>query len=135
MRENYEAVSFIPEPSVRERYLRLNRYVLQLDERGNAVGYLLHGAILMGRPCVISQHVIQYEKRLRGYGEIAFRVLLERCQRGGSSSIHLRCAEDLPSVIFWQSVGFRVRGVVDQHNTRKRLIIEMNYPLDLPMGF
>ncbi len=87
MRENYEAVSFIPE----------------------------------------------YEKRMRGYGEIAFRVLLDRCRRGGASSIHLRCAEDLPSVLFWQSCGFRISGVVDQNNQRKRLIVEMNYPLELPL--
>lgn len=133
MRENYEAIGFIPQTTIADRYIRKHRYVLQEDERGHNVGYLLHGAIQCGAPCVISQHVIQYEKRLHGYGEQALQTLLERCEYGGASSIHLRCADTLPSVQFWQSCGFQALRVVPGGMRRQRMIIEMYYPLALPL--
>lgn len=133
MREDYDALGFVPENTVRDRYISQNRYVLQYDERGRRVGYILCGAIKMGQAVSITQHCIQYEKRLKGYGEQAFRVLLDRCQRGGASSIHVRCADDLPSVQFWQSCGFVVRAVVPGGQARQRMIVVMDYPLELPL--
>lgn len=133
MRENYEAIGFIPEPTVTSRYLSRGRYVLQSDERGQSVGYLLHGAIHPGNAAYISQHVIQMDKRLRGYGEQAFNVLLHRCRQANVASIHLRCADDLPSIQFWQALGFQVRKLTPGGLRRGRMIVEMFYPLDLPL--
>lgn len=133
MAENYEAIGFIPLPTLEAQYIAQQRYILQLDERGNRIGYLLHGTIHYGQPVVISQHCIQYDKRLRGYGEKAFTVLLDRASRGGASSIRLRCADDLPAVQFWQSCGFRAVRVVPGGERRHRMIAEMVYPLALPL--
>lgn len=133
MAENYNAVGFIPKPTVEHRYIKYGRYVLQTDERGQKVGYLLHGKIQQGYPVVVSQHCIQYEKRLKGYGAQAFQILKERAERGGASSIKLRCADDLPAVLFWQSVGFEIVRVTPGGQTRKRMIVSMIYPLLLPL--
>jgi GNAT superfamily N-acetyltransferase len=133
MAENYDAVGFIPKTTVETRYIRRGWYVLQTDERGRKVGYLLHGRIQQGNPVVVSQHCIQYEKRLKGYGEKAFQVLKERAERGGASSIKLRCADDLPALLFWQSVGFEIINVTPGGQKRKRMIMSMTYPLSLPL--
>lgn len=133
MRENYEAIGFIPEPTVRFRYIRHGRYILQVKENGRPVGYLLHGAIQCGQPVVISQHVIDYDHRLRGYGEAAFREFFERCRYGGASSIHLRCANNLPSVEFWQHCGFRIDAVLPGGLSRQRMINSMICELPLPL--
>ena len=133
MRENYDAVGFIPEPTVRDRYIRRELYLLQKDSRGNRIGYLLHGPIEPGKPVVVSQHCIQYEKRMLGYGRSTFKELLKRCRQGGASSIHLRCADDLPAVQFWQTCGFQVSKVTPGGQKRHRMIIEMNMLLNLPL--
>ena len=133
MAHNTDALGFIPATTVENRYVRMNRYVIQTDERGKAVGYLLHGAIRAGEPCVISQHCIEYDKRLHGYGELAFAELLRRCRMGGASSIHLRVGQDLPAVLFWQSCGFTVKRIVPGGERRGRLIVEMALPLNLPL--
>jgi GNAT superfamily N-acetyltransferase len=133
MAENYEAVGFIPNTTIRERYLNRNRYIIQYDEKGKRVGYILYGSIAYGKSLVISQHCIQYEKRLKGYGEKAFQELVQRAQRLGASSIRLRCADDLPALQFWQSVGFQIIKVVPGGISRNRMIVEMVYPLNLPL--
>lgn len=133
MAENYDAIGFIPLGTIRDRYITKQRFILQLDERGRRVGYLLHGTIRYGQPVVISQHCIQYDSRLRGYGEQAFQELLKRANLAGASSIQLRCADDLPALMFWQSVGFRIVRIVPGGEKRRRMIVEMAYPLALPL--
>jgi hypothetical protein len=133
MAENYEALGFIPDTTLRDRYIARHRYILQSDERGRPVGYLLHGALNYGQSVVISQACIQYEKQMRGYGEAAFSELLHRAKWAGASSIHLRCADGLPASKFWQSLGFQILGVEPGGATRNRLIIKMAYPLLLPL--
>lgn len=133
MAENYEAVGFIPNTTVRDRYINHNRYIIQYDERGHRVGYILHGAIIYGKPLVVSQHCIQHEKRLKGYGEQAVRELIQRAQQAGATSIKLRCADDLPALQFWQSVGFQVIKVIPGGAKRDRMIVKMVYPLSLPL--
>lgn len=133
MAENYEAISFIPDTTLRDRYIAKHRYILQSSERGQPVGYLLYGALNYGQPVIISQACIQYEKRLRGYGEAAFTELTRRARLTGASSIHLTVAEDLPAVQFWQSVGFRVVKVFYDGNRRGRMKFRMIYPLALPL--
>lgn len=133
MAENYEAVGFIPITTLREQYLAKDRYIVQGDERGQSVGYLLHGALKYGRSLVVSQHCIQYEKRLRGHGKAAFIELVRRARLANASSIVLRCAEGLPAVQFWQSLGFQIVKVEPGGTRRGRMIFKMVYPLSLPL--
>ena len=133
MRENYEAVGFIPQTTVANRYVAENQYILQNDERGRAVGYLLHGKLEYAKHVVVSQHCIQYEKRLRGYGQEAFREFLHRCEVAQVSSIHLRVAQDLPAVEFWQSCGFVPVSLVPGGKSRNRSIVVMRMGLCLPL--
>ena len=132
-RENTDAIGFIPGPTLESQYIRQARYIIQEDEQGRRVGFLLHGAIHQGQRLVISQHCIQYEKRQRDYGRRAFLMLLERAQRCGASSIALRCACDLEAIRFWQAMGFRVARIVPGGERRGRMIAEMVLPLSLPL--
>ena len=133
MAENTNELGFIPNTTIKSRYIAKSRFILQYNERGYPVGYLLHGALNYGQPVVISQACIQYEKRLRGYGEMTFRELLNRAEWANVSSIHLAVAADLPAVQFWQSLGFQVREIVPGGASRKRMIVKMFYPLNLPL--
>lgn len=133
MAENYEALGFIPSPSVKHRYVGKNQYILQTDERGRRIGYLLHGPIKYGQAVTITQHCIQYEKRLAGYGRLTFLELKRRCEIIGCSSIRLRVAEDLQSVNFWKSVGFVPVDISPGGRSRNRMIISMIYYLELPL--
>lgn len=133
MRHNYEAVGFIPEPTVQHRYVTLGRYILQTDDSGHNIGYLLHGALRRAQPVVISQHLIDYDYRRRHYGLLAFNQFVERCERVGVSSIHLRVADDLPALLFWQSCGFQTLRIVPGGERRQRSIVEMYRPFDLPL--
>lgn len=132
-RENTDAIGFIPAPTLESQYIRQGRYIIQEDERGRRVGFLLHGAIRQGQRLVISQHCIQYEKRNRDYGRAAFLALLERAQRYGASSIALRCGCDLEAVRFWQAMGFQVVRIVPGGERRGRMIAEMVLRLGLPL--
>jgi hypothetical protein len=132
MRHNYDAVGFIPGPTVQHRYVALGRYILQTDDRGRNVGYLLHGALNRGQACAISQHLIDYDYRRRHYGLLAFHQFVGRCQYTGVSSIHLRVADDLPALQFWQTCGFKVLRIMPGGQSRRRNIVEMFLPLELP---
>lgn len=125
--------SLIPFDTIQYRYIAKNRYVLQEDERGKPVGYILHGAIHYGQPMVISQHAIIYDKWLLGYGQSAFYAVVERARRGGASAIRLRCADDLPANQFWQSLGFQIVGIESGGAKRNRTIVKMVFPLLLPL--
>lgn len=133
MSENYEAVGFIPSTTIKNRYVAKSQYILQLDERGRRVGYLLHGPLKCGQVAIISQHCIQYEKRLVGYGRLAFLELLQRCEIANCSAIKLRVAEDLQAVNFWKSMGFTPTKVFSGGVSRNRVIISMQYLLALPL--
>jgi len=133
MRENYEAVGFIPATTIRDRYVHTGRYAIQRDERGRCVGYILHGAIRAGLPVSITQCCIQYDSRLHGYGESAFGTVLERARLRGASGVRLRCATDLEAMTFWQDQGFVWRDVVAGGASRNRVIARMWLPLGLPL--
>jgi hypothetical protein len=122
MKANYEAVGFIPNTTLYEDYIVTERYILQTDERGRRVGYLLHGKPRPGGLLVVSQHCIDMDKRLHGYGEAAFRELMERAKIANCRGIKLRCAEDLESNAFWQSQGLELASVQHPENTRHRAI-------------
>ena len=133
MAENYEAVGFIPEPAVERQYIERQRYILQSNERGQPVGYLLHGVMSYGKPLSIAQHCIQVDSRLKGYGEATVRELVSRAARSGVSAITARCATDLPSLAFWLDQGFVVQEIVPGGQRRSRRIASIWLPLSLPL--
>jgi GNAT superfamily N-acetyltransferase len=133
MKQNTDALGFIPSTTIESRFVAREWYIMQRDERGKPVGYLLHGPVRQGQPCYVSQHCIELDKRLRGYGARAVHVLIDRCQQVGASSIYLRCGEDLPALQFWQALGFRVLEIIPGGERRQRMIVRMALPLDLPL--
>ena len=106
MRENSNELGFIPNTTIESRYIAQNRYILQTNDRGRFVGYLLHGSLQPGKPCVISQAVIDYDYRARHWGTCVIQEFISRCLFIGVSSIHLRVASDMEAVFFWKSLGF-----------------------------
>lgn len=133
MRENYEAIGFIPLPTIIHRYVARDRYVLQHDERGRRIGYLLYGAFQYGRPVTIAQHCIQYDSRLHGYGEGALNTLIDRASHAGVSAVLLRCATDLEALHFWRAQGFSLIEAVPGGKQRGRTIARLWLPLALPL--
>jgi len=129
MKQNYDAVGFIPSPTLQSQYIAAGRYVLQCDERGKPVGYILHGSVRPGRVLVVSQHCIDLDKRLHGYGRQAFDTVVERAKMANCRGITLHCAADLASNAFWQAVGLQLTSVKSPANTRQRQIHV--YALDL----
>lgn len=122
MRENYEAVGFIPITTVAQRYIARGQYILQPNHRGSPVGYLLHGKPTAGGVLTVAQHVVDLDWRTRGYGRQAFIELLARARIANCRAIHLRCAEGLPSNEFWASMGFETTSVLTPANVRQRAI-------------
>ena len=133
MRENYEAVGFLPETGVLENHVRHGRYVLQTDEAGRRIGYLLYGALIYGLPLRIAQHCIQDERRRQGYGETALSTLIQRAESVGAASIQARVATDLDSLGFWLSQSFRLRDIVPGGERRGRKIARLWLPLTPPL--
>lgn len=128
MRDNYEAVGFLPETAIIERYASMQA-IIQTDMRGNRVGYLLHGKPTPGGLLTVAQHVIEFDVRQLGHGHDAVATLIDRANQANCRAIVLRCAEELPSNLFWQSCGFIKTSVQYPHNKRKRAINV--YTLDL----
>ena len=133
MRENYDAVGFIPEPTLNRQYVEKDRCIFQKDNKGKQVGYLLHGALLPGRAVHVAQACILHEKRLLDFGTQAVDELAQRAESANASSIRLRCAEDLEALHFWIRNGFSVEGWEAPDNKRKRRIIVLSRPLALPL--
>ena len=133
MRENYEAVGFIPEPAIQSQYVANERYVLAMDERSRRVGYILHGKPQYGRSLNIAQHCIQDELRRNGNGERALRHLVERARSVDVSVITVRCATDLESLGFWTAQGFELRDIVPGGQRRGRSIARLWLPISAPL--
>lgn len=133
MRANSDALGFVPLPTLEHQYIQAGRYILQRDERGCRVGYLLHGAARAGCPLVITQHCIDGDHRLHGYGDVALRTLIQRATQAGASSIRLRCALDNESLAFWQAEGFVLADIIPGGQARQRQIVRLWLPLDLPL--
>lgn len=129
MRDNYEAIGFIPLPTIETRYIAQGRYILQTNTKGVPVGYILHGSLLPGGVLTIAQHVIDIDRRQNGHGMDAIATLIDRAKQVNCRAIVLRCAENLPSNHFWQAAGFEHTTTLEVANKRKRKINV--YTLDL----
>lgn len=121
MKHNYQAVGFIPFEGVK-RYLDSGRYILQTDDRGNKVGYILHSVPTSGGVMSVAQHLIESDKRLHGYGRTAYEELLDRARLANCRAIKVRCAIDLPSNSFWTEMGLRLIDVKQPATPRSRAI-------------
>lgn len=128
MRENYEAVGFLPAQAVEERYMD-GQHIIQTDLAGRRVGYLLHGKPTPGGVLFVTQTVVQYEKRALGFGCEMVDELLLHARQTVCRSIILRCAAGLDSNLFWQAVGFEHTNTLYPANARRRAI--NIYTLDL----
>lgn len=122
-------ISYIPAPTVQRYYLARGLYVVQHDVRGRPVGYILHGPIRGNRNVSITHAVIDYSLQNRGFGSLAFEVVLRRAQKARAREIVLSCAEDLSANMFWQSQGFVLVNTIRRQNKRKRLIHRYAYSI------
>lgn len=120
MRQNTDAVGFIPYAGLERDYVNKGRYIIQRDERGHGVGYLLHGKPTFGGILVVTQHVIELDRQLHGYGAQTFDTLIERAKQANCRAIRVRCAADLPSNEFWRAMGLEVTNVKRVANRRQR---------------
>lgn len=128
-RENSEALGFIPKSAIAQQYIRNGRYLIQRDLRGRRVGYILHGAI---RPCgilKIEQAVIDYDRRLLGFGNDVVSQLLKRAGQANVRCVYLHCADGLESNSFWLASGFVKTKTAHPDNRRQRAI--HTYVMDL----
>lgn len=129
MKQNTNALGFIPAPQLAQRYIPKGQYIVQRDLAGRSVGYLLHGALNPGRTLYISQHCIEIDRRQQGHGMDALAILLGRAKLNNCRSIVLKCAENLPSNQFWKAAGFECTAIKAAINSRNRRINV--YTLDL----
>lgn len=128
MKQNTDALGFIPETTVDQRYIRQGRFIIQ-KRNGNPVGYVLHGKPTAGGVLSIAQAVIDYDFRQRGHGMDAISTLIDRAKAVNCRAIKLRCADDLQANSFWQQIGFELCRVDSPSNRRRRRI--NTYMMDL----
>lgn len=122
MAANSDALGFIPAPTVEARYLAKGRYVIQRDQRGRKIGYVLHGAPTPGGLLTIAQAVIDYDFRESGQGRHAVEEVIARAVATNCHAIKLRCAEDLAANHFWAALGFKHVNTMFPNNRRQRAI-------------
>lgn len=128
MRENYEAVGFLPTSAIQERYMN-GQHIIQTDLAGRRVGYLLHGVPAPGHVLTVAQTVVEYDKRTIGFGNEMVDELIRRARSRYCRSLILKCAEDLDANTFWLAVGFQHTNTLYPNNARRRAINV--YTLDL----
>lgn len=129
MRENTNAVGFIPEPAIRERFVKPGRYILQQDRWRKVVGYLIYGPISPDGTLRVHQAAIELDKRFKHFGQMAVIELINRARHLQARCITLRCAEDLEAVVFWHQCGFHATHLSKGGQRRNRTIV--HFKLDL----
>src|ERR1035437_8065890 len=98
MRQNYEAVGFIPKPRLEQYALR--GQLLVENENDEPCGYLVFGKTAW--PYLrVYQSVVQYDARRREHGLALVRRLVAIGQERGAAAISLWCADALDANVFW----------------------------------
>ena len=123
------ALSIIPAPSIKHRMIDPGFYVIIRDGRGHRRGFLLHGPPRWGKPLHIYQTCVETDYRLRGFAAQAVAEIARRGLQAGATEINLRCAADLPAMLFWRECGFTFRQWHVGGNQRQRVIAELFSPL------
>jgi hypothetical protein len=124
-----DALALIPAPAIKRRMIDPGFYIIIRDQVGRRRGYILHGPPRAGKPLHIYQTCVEIDYRLRGYAAAAITTLALRATVANCTEIHLRCAQDLDAIDFWQALGFTFRQWQVGGNQRKRLIAELYLPL------
>lgn len=125
MKANSNLVGFIPEPTVQNRYIKKHQLILQHDNLGNKVGFLLHGPVRYAQPVTISQAVIDFDKRWKGYGCVAVNELVNRAVIRNATCVKLRCATNMDAIDFWKTMGFEIVSIDLGENSRKRKVANL----------
>jgi len=133
MRDNYESVGFIPQTTIKTRYFPKHQYIIQRDNHGKPIGYILYGKPTPGGTLTVAQHVIDYDFRLKGYGHDALKDLIDIATQSNCKDISLRCAENLQSNSFWQAEHFSLSNTTHPNNRRNRAINHYYKPIWTPL--
>lgn len=108
-KENSNSIGFI-QKTVWEDYVwggKRNFIVLICEANNDSVGYvLITPGINSYRYAKIQQIAVRNDARRLHYGTALIDVCRQFCEKFGRLGFTLRCREDLPSNLFWQSLGF-----------------------------
>jgi hypothetical protein len=118
--KNREAVGFLPKMAINERLERNRVFLGNLN--GEPFGYLLFDR--NGNAINILQAAIQYDARRKLYGAALYHWALAQWN---CSHVKLKCAADLESNLFWQSMGLVCVGNLDGGKRRGRKINVWNH--------
>lgn len=130
MRQNTDALGFIPRSYIQRYFIPRYLYVIQLNRFRKPIGYLLHGPVNRHGIMHIHQACIELDKRNRGFGLAAVQRVINRAKRQHAHTILLRCAADLDAVLFWRAIGFQPTHLSPGGARRRRTIV--NFRLELP---
>lgn len=119
-KSNTDALGFIP--SCRYEQAEMNGTIFHQVEGGEWVGFLLVGAFPPGGICHIWQECIEKGARNYGSGRRLVERLVAECRRRYVQEIRLRCADDLPANLFWESCGFAKIATTNGGQRRRRKI-------------
>lgn len=133
MKENTDALGFIPRPAIVKQFTNLDRFIIQRNRFRKAIGYLLHGPVHPDGRLIIHQACIRLDKRNSGFGRQVLLELLCRAARGRAKRIDLRCAWDLDAVTFWYLHKFNPTAVAPGGRRRRRTII--HFSLEIQQAF
>jgi len=129
MKHNTNALGFIPRPTIEERFIPRGNYVIQHNLFRKRIGYLLNGPLHKDGTLHVHQACIDLDRRLRGFGAIAWNQLLQRAIRQNARRVLLRCAEDLEAIHFWTQLGFHETHRSTGGQRRHRTIVHFEYRL------
>lgn len=129
MKTESDALGFIPNTAIRQRWIRQGNYLIQRSRHGPRRGYLLHGPTRRGRMLFVHQVCIDYDWRRRAHATELVRQLINRARRAGCTRIHLRCAADLEANDFWHAMGFQLTAINRPPNRRRRDVFTYLYNL------
>jgi len=129
MKENTDALGFIPRPTIVKQFIRTDRIIIQRNRYRKAIGYLLHGPVHPDGHLIIHQACIRLDKRCAGFGRQALSELLTRAARARALTITLRCAWDLEAIAFWFESGFTPVAIVPGGKRRRRSIVSFRRAL------
>lgn len=130
MRQNTDALGFIPRPTVRDRFVPRGQYLIQLNRFRKPIGYLIHGPLHPDGSVYIHQAVIDLHRRNRHFGNQMVNQLVARATRNSAGLLRLRCASDLDAVAFWTALGFQPKETTPGGHRRRRDVIRFELPLN-----
>jgi GNAT superfamily N-acetyltransferase len=129
MRQNTDALGFIPHPDLKTRWIHQGRYLMQRDARNRRIGYLLHGPIHPNGDLFLNQICLELDKRRRAHATRLLSELIALAAFRGARQIRLRCAQDLEAIEFWRSVGAIPSPPVPGGKRRNRVIQPFTIPI------